>query len=207
MTRIPYIDNAAGLDGESLHVYEDIKASRGKVIGVFSLLLNSPRVAKLVADLGGYLRFDSPLNTRLKELIIITTLSENSCQFEWSFHEGFALTSGISPQLVEAIKYKKTLNFENKNTSCGIELADYDVLLITYIRELINNKRVSDACFNQFKQQFSTQEITEITSLIGYYCMVACQLNAYELPAEAGKPSLPEPFVNNELARVAEEVN
>lgn len=188
MTRIPYLDSKEGLTPEAADVFEHIEQSRGNVIGVFALLLNSPDVARQVADLGGYLRFDSILPAQLKELIIITTLSENSCQFEWSFHEGFALQAGISPQNVEAIKYKNDVHGNP-------EIKPEDAEIITYVRDLIIKKRVSDDVFAPIQKRFNTQEITEITALIGYYCMVACQLNAYQLDAPPGKPSLPEPKV------------
>ncbi|WDD97176.1 carboxymuconolactone decarboxylase family protein [Thalassomonas actiniarum] len=206
MTRIPYLDNEIGLSGEALQVSEYIKASRGNVIGVFALLLNSPKVAKLVADLGAYLRFDSILPQRLKELTIITTLSENACQFEWSFHQEFALQADISVHTMEVIKYKKPLYKNGRPTEDNHGLASGDGDLITYVRELSNNKRVSDKCFNKLRQAYSTEQITEITALIGYYTMVACQLNAYELPAAPGKPSLPEPQVPEMRQTMAEEM-
>ena len=205
MTRIPYLDSNEHLTGEALQVFEHIKASRGNVIGVFSLLLNSPPVAKLVADLGAYLRFDSILPSRLKELVILVTLSENSCQFEWSFHEGFALDNDISQRTIEVIKFKKPLYINTEPTFACSELSALDANLITYIRELVNNKRVSQTCFEQLKQSVNTQELTEITALVGYYSMVACQLNAYELQAEVGKPCLPEPELPP--AAVTEETN
>ncbi|WDE09952.1 carboxymuconolactone decarboxylase family protein [Thalassomonas haliotis] len=206
MTRIPYLDNEIGLSGEALQVSEYIKAGRGKVIGVFALLLNSPKVAKLVADLGGYLRYDSILPQRLKELIIITTLSENSCQFEWSFHQEFALQADISVHTMEVIKLKKPLYKNGLATGDNSGLASGDGDIITYVRELTNNKRVSDKCFNKLRQAYSTEQITEITALIGYYTMVACQLNAYEMPPAPGKPSLPEPQLPQVRQTLAEEM-
>ncbi|MGF1701818.1 carboxymuconolactone decarboxylase family protein [Photobacterium makurazakiensis] len=193
MTRIPYLDQNNGLDDSAAEVFEHINESRGNVIGVFALLLNSPPVAKLTADLGGYLRFDSILNQTVKELVILTTLSENYCQFEWAFHEGFALEAGISPQVVDVIKYRQELSSEP-------EVSPIETKIISFVRELVNNKRITDSTYQALEQEFSTQELTEITSLTGYYCMVACQLNAFALAAPAGKPHLPEPAVASDAA-------
>lgn len=204
MTRMPYLDSEVGLSGETLQVFEYIKASRGNVIGVFSLLLNSPQVAKKVADVGAYLRFDSILPQRLKELVIITTLSENSCQFEWSFHQDFALKADISTQTMEVIKFKKPFLINGEPSEIFAQVTPADRELITYIRELINYKRVSDSSFNKVKADYSTEQITEITALIGYYCMVACQLNAYELSPVPGKPSLPEPGLQKTTETLSE---
>ena len=198
MTRIPYLDNTAGLGEEALQVFDDIKASRGNVIGVFALLLNSPPVAKLVADVGAYLRFDSILSQRLKELIILTTLSETSCQFEWSFHEGFGLAADIPVSTIDILKFKKLLIVDGQPTPEYTALPAEDAAIIIYTRELINKKRVREHNYNNIRDIYNTQEITEITALIGYYSLVACQLNAYELPAAEGQPSLPEPDLDAE---------
>ncbi|MCX4028639.1 carboxymuconolactone decarboxylase family protein [Endozoicomonas sp. SM1973] len=190
MTRIPYIDKPTGLSDEQKAVYDYIYQSRKKVVGVFSFLLNSPPLAQPIADLGAYLRFDSILPANLKEIVILVTLSENYCQFEWSAHEELALKAGISQETIDVIKYKRSLT--------DVELREQTI--IHYGRELINNKRVSDTVFTKCKQQFNKTEITEITTLMGYYSMVACILNAFGLGPQPGKPSLPEPSFNQPTA-------
>ncbi|WP_158262679.1 carboxymuconolactone decarboxylase family protein [Photobacterium sanctipauli] len=186
MTRIPYLDQNTDLEPDAAETFEHIKESRGNVIGIFALQLNSPPVARLTADLGGYLRFDSILPPIVKELVILTTLSENYCQFEWAFHEGFAIEAGISPQVVDVIKYRRPIHSEP-------EVSEQEAMLITFVREVVNNKRVKNSVYQALKQAFNTQEITEIAALTGYYCMVACQLNVFELGAPEGMPHLQEP--------------
>ncbi|MDE1462078.1 carboxymuconolactone decarboxylase family protein [Spartinivicinus poritis] len=190
MTRIPYIDEPAGLSDKQKAVYDYVYQSRKKVVGVFSFLLNSPPLTKPIADLGAYLRFDSILPADLKELVILVTLSENYCQFEWSAHEALALTAGISQDTIDIIKYKRPFT----------DLVLKEQIIINYGHQLINNKRVDDTVFASLKQQFSNTEITEITTLIGYYSMVACLLNAFELGPQPGKPALPEPSLNQPTA-------
>lgn len=191
MTRIPYIDKPEGLSEEQKQAYDHIYQSRKSVMGIFSLLLNSPPIATLTGDLGAYLRFDSILSERHKELVILVTVSENYCQFEWSAHEELALKASIPQTTIDIIKYKQALD----------GLSPEDSAIVTYARELINDKRVSDPVFASVKQLFSNQEITEITALIGYYSMVACSLNAYELGPIPGKPKLPEPELASSIVQ------
>ena len=183
MPRVPYHDTDSTLSEEQLRVFNHIEESRGNVIGVFAVLLGSPSVAELIADLGGYMRFDSILSPLVRELTITTALSEYSCQFEWAYHEDFARQAGVSDSAIEVIKYKKALE--------GV--SEVEAEIIQYGRELIRLKRVSDATYQAVAARYSTQEITEITALFGYYAMVACVLNAFEVPSPPGKPNLPDP--------------
>ena len=109
MTRIAYRTTDEDLNEEEKKVYDEIKESRGHVIGIFSVLLSSPRIAQLTGQLGAYMRFDSILSPLVKELVTCTSLSENSCQFEWSFHEEFSLKAGVDQTTLEAIKFRKPL--------------------------------------------------------------------------------------------------
>ncbi|KDM90496.1 carboxymuconolactone decarboxylase family protein [Photobacterium galatheae] len=186
MARLPYLDDSAELSDETLAAYEHIAASRGHVSGVFALLLNSPKAAELVADLGGFLRFDSCLKPAVKELVILTALSENACQFEWGFHEKFAQQAGISPQAIEVIRNRRLPDKEP-------EISPMERDLVAYVRQLLVCKRVSDVLFEALKTRFNVQELTEITLTAGYYAMVASLLNAGNIQAAPGNPTLPEP--------------
>ncbi|QUJ68014.1 carboxymuconolactone decarboxylase family protein [Photobacterium sp. GJ3] len=186
MDRLPYLNHPDGLSGEALAAYEHISASRGHVSGVFALLLNSPKAADLVADLGGFIRFDSCLNPAVKELVILTALSENACQFEWGYHVGFAQKAGVSPQVIEVIGQRLSLDGQS-------EVSERERELVAYVRLLLVHKRVDDSLFRKLQAQYTVQEITEITLTAGYYAMVATLLNAGQIPAASGNPALPEP--------------
>ncbi|UXI02154.1 carboxymuconolactone decarboxylase family protein [Photobacterium sp. TY1-4] len=184
--RLPYFDQPEGLDPEGCRVYDQIHQSRGHVVGVFALLLNSPSLAEYTAQLGGYLRFETQLPPPVKELVILTTLREHLCQFEWAAHETAARTAGIPVSLIEQIKAKAPIA---PGQLAGVNAA----VLIHSIRELIEQKRISDASYRALTADFSAREITDIVALAGYYAMVSCILNAAELAAPANRPHLPEP--------------
>ncbi|UTV28577.1 carboxymuconolactone decarboxylase family protein [Photobacterium atrarenae] len=184
--RLPYYDQPEGLDPAGRRIYDQIHHSRGHVVGVFALLLNSPPLAEYTADLGGYLRFDTQLPPPVKELVILTTLREHLCQFEWAAHETFAQTAGIPRALIDQIKARAPI-------TPGHLTGFNDAALIHSIRELIDAKRISNTNYNALTADFTTREITDIIALAGYYAMVSCILNAAELAAPANLPHLPEP--------------
>jgi 4-carboxymuconolactone decarboxylase len=188
MSRLPLHTTDEGLEGEALEVFRAIEKSRGFVLGIFAALMNSPKVAQLVADLGGYMRFGSVLPDAVRELTILASLRECDCQFEWSFHEGFALKAGISQETIDVVKYGRDL----------ATVAPEHAEIIQCARELLSLHRISDPTLAALQARYDTQTLTELIALIGYYAMAGCVLNAFEVPAQAGAVVLPErPLVSS----------
>jgi len=181
MTRVPSHTTPDGLDPEALNVFEHIRKSRGNVIGSFAVLLASPPVAKLIADLGAYMRFESVLAPKVRELAIASALRECDAQFEWGPHEGFAEKAGVSPEAIDAIKHRRSLD----------GLAPDESSIIAYARELLTDHKVSDTTYASVAGMLDTREVTELTGLLGYYAMVSAVLNAFEVPALPDMPLLP----------------
>lgn len=181
MTRVPSHTSPDGLDPEALAVFEHIKESRGNVIGSFAVLLASPPVAKLIADVGAYMRFESVLAPKVRELAITSALRECDAQFEWGPHEGFAAKAGVSAEAIDAIKHRKPID----------GLAPDEAAIIRYARELLTDHKISDETYAAAAGMLDTREITELTGLLGYYAMVSAVLNAFEVPALANMPLLP----------------
>jgi 4-carboxymuconolactone decarboxylase len=182
MTRVAVHTSDEGLDTEALEVYRDIEKSRGKVTGVFAVLLNSPRLAKLTADLGAYMRFDSVLPAATRELAILAALRELDCQREWSAHEGFAREAGVAEATIQTVKWARDLD--------GV--ADEDAEVIQCARELIRARRMNDATAAALGARYDDRALTELVALVGYYAMAACVLNAFEVEPDPGAPRLPE---------------
>jgi 4-carboxymuconolactone decarboxylase len=53
---------------------------------------------------------------------------------------------------------------------------------IGFTRELLMTNRVSEATFQSAADRFGLQGLVQLTALIGYYGMMACVLNAFEVP-------------------------
>ena len=64
-------------------------------------------------------------------------------------------------------------------------------LVVGYGREMFGNKRVSDATFDAAKERFGVQGVTELTATMGYYGMLACALNTFEVQPAADAERLP----------------
>lgn len=170
-SRIPFITSRDELPGHERHHHDSIEESRGGIRGPFGVLLNSPPVAGRVGHLGAYIRFESELSGAERELAIITTAREFDCAFEWAAHEPIAQEEGVREEAVEVVATQAPLN----------ELTNMEATIIRYGRELFRNHEVSDAAFEAVKNQFGNKGATELTATMGYYSMIACVLNAFEV--------------------------
>lgn len=181
MARITQITERYQVDEESQHIFDSIATSRGRVSGPFSVLLNSPEVAGRAAHLGSYIRFESSLSPAERELAIITTAREFDCAFEWAAHATLAQEAGVRDEAIETVANNGELS----------DLADDESLIIGYGREILRSHRVSDDTFAAAKAKFGEQGVTELTATIGYYGMLACALNAFEVRPSPDSPQLP----------------
>ena len=181
MTRITQITERNQVNEDKQHIFDSIATSRGRVSGPFSVLLNSPEVAGRAAHLGAYIRFESTLTPSQRELAIITTAREFDCAFEWAAHATLAQEAGVRDAAIEAIANGGDLS----------ELTGDEALIVGYGREILRNHRVSDDTFAAAKAKFGEQGITELTATFGYYGMLACALNAFEVQPSPDMPQLP----------------
>ena len=183
MTRITQITERSQVQEEQQHIFDSIATSRGRVSGPFSVLLNSPEVAGRAAHLGSYIRFESTLTPSQRELAIITTAREFDCSYEWAAHATLAREAGVRESAIEAVANGGELS----------ELTGDEALIVGYGREILRNHRVSENTFAAAKAQFGEQGVTELTATIGYYGMLACALNAFQVMPSEEMPQLPLP--------------
>ncbi len=182
MTRIPQIMSKDDLPAEHHATFDAITQSRGRIAGPFGILLNSPELAGRAAQLGHYLRFDSALSQDLRELAILITARSKNAQYEWAAHAPLARKAGARQEAIDAIAHRKDPG----------GLTDDEALIIRFGRELHDQHRVSDATFQAALDRFGKQGVTDLTALMGYYGLVACVLNTFEVPLGSDMEGLPE---------------
>ena len=180
MARIPEISNKMDLPPEQQHVFDQLVASRGTVVGPFKVLLNSPEIAARIGHTGAYIRFESSLPPAVNELVVLIVARELDCQFEWTAHEPIARSTGVSDAAIVAIR--------DRNAPDGLSVDE--AMVATYAQELLRNHRISSHTFKAALEKFGPQTLTDLTATIGYYSLLACVLNAFEVQPEAA-PLLP----------------
>jgi 4-carboxymuconolactone decarboxylase len=178
--RIQYITSREAVSKEHRHHYHSIAESRDGVSGPFSVLLNSPEFAGRVGHLGAYVRFEGELPDADRELAILTTARAFDCAYEWAAHVPIARKAGVSDGAIDVVADSQPTD----------ELDDRERIVVEYGRELFGDHRVSDETFDAAFDRFGESGITELTGTMGYYAMIACALNAFEVSPDADRPEL-----------------
>ena len=127
MARIPQITAREDVPEDKRHIFDAIAASRGRVPGLFSVLLNSPEVAGRVAHLGSYVRAESTLSPPHRELVIITTAREFDCDYVWADHEPLARQAGVREEAIQVVANRGALE----------SLTEDEGIIVRYGRELL----------------------------------------------------------------------
>ena len=165
--------------------FDQLTADSGGMIttGPGSITINSPEMALRRAPLTAYLRFESTFSKRIQELAIISTARAMDCQYVWNAHAPAARREGVSDALVDAIRDNEPLP----------SMAPDEAAVVAFCREFYTNHIVTQETFDAALEQFGTQHLVELTTLMGGYAQIAFILNAFEadLPEERTEPVLP----------------
>ena len=155
---------------------------RGKLAGPFVPLLRSPELMARVQKLGEYLRFESALPDRIKELAILITARHWNQGYEWSFHLPLALNAGVTREAAEAVAEGRRPVLTTE------EAAAYDLL-----NELLKTRQVGDHAYGAALQAFGEAGVVELIAFGGYYGLLAMVMNAARTPAPEAEIPLKSP--------------
>ena len=181
MARVPNITREQ-LKADDQHIFDEIAESRGYVAGPYGVLLNSPELARCVAALGAYVRFQSVLSPILREVAILATTWEARSQYGFTAHVHLARQANVAESTIDAIRTGKAPD--------GLE--PKEAAVVRYVQELLRNNKVSNEAFNDVKERLGIQGVVDLTGTVGHYMVVGTVLAAFEVELTPGTtPELP----------------
>ena len=175
------------LDEQGKRQYDALAARTGGrslagLRGPGGLNLYSPKAAQYLDGLSNYLRYESGLSGRVREIAILVTAREMDNQFEWTAHEPNALQEGVAPEVIEVIRGRKTTE----------TLAATDATIIQLGRQVFGEKKVASELFARARNIFGNHALVELVLLMGSYSSIAALLTAFDVQLDPGqKPLLP----------------
>ena len=185
MARIP-LATRDSVPEQQQAVFDTLVRQRGDVpnAGPLAVMIHVPELMRRGEDFRAYLRGDDsclPLKTR--ELAMILTARELDCPFIWNAHAASARRAGIRDDIVDHLR-------DNKEIA---GLSPDETAVVNYGREFFRTHRVSQTTFDAALAQFGVRGLIELTNLLGYYALLAFNVNAFavELPTEAAEAPLP----------------
>lgn len=181
MPRIPLVENKETLTPEHRAIYEAIEKSRGEVRGCFPALLHVPPIADHTASLGGYLRFDGKLEPKVRTLAAMTASREFDCIHEWAASVRNAEKNNVSRATLVAVHQRQPTG--------GLPADEAEI--VDYVRTVLHKHRVAEPQFQSILKRLGVAGLVELTATIGYYAMISCTLNAFELTSSPNPKEFP----------------
>jgi 4-carboxymuconolactone decarboxylase len=149
---------------------------RGRLGGPFIALLRSPELCQRTQMLGEYLRYDSSVPHRLRELAILATARHWRQNFEWSSHAAIAERAGLPRALIDALAAGRSPE----------PLAAEEAAVLGFCEELHQHQAVSDAAYERARDVLGEAGVVELCGICGYYALLAMVLNVARTPSPAG---------------------
>ena len=144
--------------------------------GPGSVMIHSPEMRRRANHLVNYLRDESSLPKQIQELAMIITARSMDCQYIWHAHAARARQQGISDEFVDSLRDGKPLP----------QLAPDLQTVVNYALECFKTHKVSQATFDAALNQLGALGVTELSTLLGYYSLLAFNANAFEIDVPEG---------------------
>ena len=183
MARIPLVTREMVKD-ELRPIFDEVSSGPGGVgTGPMSVLKYSPEMSRRAIPLFNYVRNESSLPQRVRELAMLVTARSMDCPYIWNAHAALGRQAGLSDELVNALRDDRPLP----------PLSPEESAVVGYGRDLFQTRRVGDENFKAILELFGAQGLVELTTLMGYYTMLAFNANAVELDVhgDGGEAPLP----------------
>lgn len=153
-------------------VAEVVSGKRGKVPAPMIAWLRNPELARRGQRLGELLRFETTLEPALSELAIIICGRHWTSHHEWTAHKRLALEAGLDPRTVADIAAREADPYLRDDR----ERAVFRVSSV-----LLAQSKIEKDLYAQGVNALGETGMVELVAILGYYCMVALTLNAFEI--------------------------
>lgn len=168
MARLPYLDL-----GDLPPEHQDLLARRANI---YRALAHSPNALRAFSTLGGFIRFKSQLDPRLRELAILMVGYLTRAPYEWSHHIAIGKTFGVSDTDIRALME------EAEGRPSGLDPLAKTV--VQAAREMTEKLAIADGTFAQLRQQLDNERIVDLTLTIAFYNGVVRTLGSLQIDVE-----------------------
>lgn len=151
------------------------KERDGRMLNLYSMLLNAPPVAEGWLALFTAIRQQCTLRGDYRELVILRVALLNGASYEYQVHVPFALREGVTQAQLDAL--------DRWQDSTVLTPAQRAVL--AYTDAMTRDIHVPDTVFEALRGHFNQREIVELTATIGGYNLVSRFLEALAVDPES----------------------
>jgi 4-carboxymuconolactone decarboxylase len=148
---------------------------------IFPTFARHPDLFRAWLRFGGYLLTSGRLPGRDRELLILRTAINCGSSYEWGQHVRISLAGGIDRETIDRVLEGPDAQGWN----------EHEVALLRAADELHGQSRISDGTWTTLAETYGTEELIEVTMVIGHYTMLAGALNSFGVELDEGLEPLP----------------
>lgn len=174
MARLSYVSDAASESTPAGAIYREIVTRRGKVLNYYRTLANQPAALRAFMDMSRYIREDSGLAPKLRELAILVTALELGSEYEYVHHVEAGRKAGLSETKLASVR-----DFQSSQVFDTAEQA-----VMGYAQEVGRSRCTSDATFAALQNVLSDAEIVDLALTVGWYHLGAAFLGGLNVELE-----------------------
>ena len=147
----------------------------GRLLNLYKMLLHSPPLARTWLDHIGAVRWETQLDGKTREIVIIRIGMLNKVAYVVKAHvPAYALAEGLTIEQCDALQdWQASSLFDDAQRA-----------VLAYTDAMTRDIAVPDSVFAPLREHFSERQIVELTVLIGTYNMHTRVLQALEIDAE-----------------------
>jgi alkylhydroperoxidase family enzyme len=168
MARLPYL--------EPDQVAPEYRDMLKRNTNLHKLLVNSPDMARAFSGLGGYIRHQSKLNPRLRELAILQVGWLEKSEYEFTHHVKIGKEFGVTDEDISAMM------IETEGVQSRLEPLARAIL--KGAREMTRNLEMSMTTFAEIKKDLDNEEMVDLVLTIAFYNAVVRVLATMKIDNE-----------------------
>jgi 4-carboxymuconolactone decarboxylase len=167
-----------GMSADQKSVYDEaVAGKRGAAPAPMMAWLNSPDMARHATRLGEQLRFNTMFPPKLSEIAILVTARHWTAHYEWYAHKRLALAGGMDPDIIDAIRDRRTPFFDDPRAKMIYDVA----------KSLHEGHGVEKGLYDEAVKLLGERGVVEVIGLCGYYTLVSMTLNTFEFELPEGE--------------------
>jgi len=176
-SRLPFVTREELDNDEARAAYDARRAPDSKSLGG----IRGPGSIRLH---GSWDREDKKIDKRTQELARLVVSREMDQVFEWTLHEPVALENGVAMEIIDVIRYRKSLE--------GVP--ERDAAIIQLGREIFQDHKVRPETYARVLKHLGKRDLVDLCDYMGDYVRTAILLHTVDahLPYDR-EPLLPLP--------------
>ena len=153
----------------------------GSVPNLYATMIQHPRLYTPRMSFGSYLRTETSLPPKTRELLIMRTAFLIGAQYEWSHHIEYARAAGLTDGEIARIAAGPDASGWSEEHKAVLRAVD----------ELRREAFITDRTWGVLAKHYNTKQLIEIVFTVGGYTMTGLAINSFGIQVEPGYPSFP----------------